>query len=378
MAESEIGETTQVLNTTNIRDPSTETVMDFQKVHTQGCSPLWKIPQELRDMVYAHLFLDTRLSFGTIKKTRIEITPAKNSLAFLRTCRRANSEVGDTWLSQVLFNFEGAVTMMDKLAALPSSKMSKIRHIRLRGDMVTLYGDRDNFFYSYALVSVLKLLPSLNLDTLTVLTEDGDYSEVNRLVLFGQSWKELRYISRCSSILGGPFHFTEHGYWWRRRVQPSHWIGILNSRDGIHSHPSVTIYRSTIPGMACAVMCKDTRLQYQQKPPAPGEESEFVERETKALMSEDEVSKELMIVVRRGNSSEYEQKQDSSPPIYPDISEHFPGKSWSQLRGLCFDDWEFCLEDDDWCDEDFRNKFPALRREVDVYKHAHDYEWFGF
>jgi hypothetical protein len=54
------------------------------------------------------------------------------------------AEVDDSWLRQVLFSFEDTQTMMKKLSALPTATLSKIRHLRIRGEILVLsFGDND-------------------------------------------------------------------------------------------------------------------------------------------------------------------------------------------------------------------------------------------
>ncbi|KAF5120462.1 hypothetical protein E5D57_013816 [Metarhizium anisopliae] len=206
----------------------------------QESSWFFQLPQELRISIYGYLFLSTRVSHGRRPVRRIaeiRITPAPNSLALLRTCRRVRTEIGDSWLGQVLFSFEDTETMMVKLAALSMATLSKIRHLRIRGETLMLsFGDEDVYYcdgtrararsnatwikrlftrrlcpkvgpfpYNYRLVHILKLLPGLQLDTFTVLNMYGEsvsYDVLNTLIKYGEGWKELRFISHGSSLLG--------------------------------------------------------------------------------------------------------------------------------------------------------------------------------
>jgi hypothetical protein len=68
-----------------------------------------------------------------------------------------------------LFSFETPEDMLDKLSPLPSATLSKIRHVRTGGRPLMLLPIEDDDEVYYRLVWVLKLLPALRLDKLTVL-----------------------------------------------------------------------------------------------------------------------------------------------------------------------------------------------------------------
>ncbi|KAH6885185.1 hypothetical protein B0T10DRAFT_492155 [Thelonectria olida] len=126
--------------------------------------------------------------------------------------------------------------MLDKLTALCPGTLAQLRHLRVLGETLMLSYPEDAVYHR--LVSSLRLLTGLCLDTLTVLgmrlpilsyeTSDG---------LIGDSfgWKELRYISHTSEMLGFSkprgFPFADEAerrrHW--RRPQPA------------LSKPSVTI-----------------------------------------------------------------------------------------------------------------------------------------
>ncbi|KAK4130481.1 hypothetical protein BT67DRAFT_445719 [Trichocladium antarcticum] len=155
-----------------------------------------KLPQEIRDHIWAQLFYSTRFTCGerpTGRISTVPIKPAPNGLALLRTCRRAQLEIGDSWLRHVLFCFEDIEAMLDKLSALSVDVLSKLRYMRVRGDTLMLsYPDDDVF---YRLVSALKLLPGLQLDQLTVLGGHGIqvcYDSLGSLIKDGNGWKTLR------------------------------------------------------------------------------------------------------------------------------------------------------------------------------------------
>lgn len=77
--------------------------------------------------------------------------PARHSLALLRTFRRVRTEIGDTWLGHVLFNFACVNHMMVILKALPMATLSKIRHVRVLGTGMHFFtgpGERDGVSYT--------------------------------------------------------------------------------------------------------------------------------------------------------------------------------------------------------------------------------------
>jgi hypothetical protein len=165
-------------------------------MNLQSQSLLFQLPQEIRDHIYYQLFVSTRFSFGRHERggavPGFTVKPAPNGLALLRACRRAQLEIGDSWLRHVLFCFEDPKSMLDKLSPLPTRTLSMLRRMRTSGDrlMLTLPDDPDDTKVLYRLVAVLKLLPGLRLDQLTVL---------------GKSWHHVNY-----DTLGG-LHLLQLG-----------------------------------------------------------------------------------------------------------------------------------------------------------------------
>ncbi|RYP02220.1 hypothetical protein DL764_005900 [Monosporascus ibericus] len=341
---------------------------------------LFQLPQELRNQIYSHVFFSTRLAYGrraVSQIRRITIKPAPNALAILQTCRQAKEEIGDTWISQILFSFEDPETMLDKLTALPSGILPKIRHLRVLGDTLMLsFGDDDVY---YRLASTLALLPGLRLDTLTVLglrANDVSYDTLNGLIRESCGWKELRYISHSSEMLGFArlelFHLGDevrkHRYW--RKPQPAHWQSVLEDRDGALSRPSVTIYRSTVSDCPGSVINANTRARFEQKMPQDTVAQEaFGITEDAGLMADGERGKEVMIIAKRGSGIDYEQKKDS-PFIASDIRRDLPGKNWKEIRYECIDG--IFADDDDSLLIDDKDEETA---EIDAYEDVDEYVW---
>ncbi|RYP77338.1 hypothetical protein DL771_001133 [Monosporascus sp. 5C6A] len=342
------------------------------------------LPQELRNEIYSHVSFSTRLAYGRRAVSpigRIRIKPAPNALAILQSCRRAKEEIGDTWIGQILFSFEDPETMLDKLTALPLGILPKMRHLRVLGDTLMLsYGDEDgDEDVYYRLASTLRLLPGLRLDTLTVLgvrTKEVSYDTLNGLIRESCGWKELRYISHSSEVLGfarlEPFHLGDevekHKYW--RKPQPAHWQSVLEDRDGALSRPSVTIYRSTVSDCPGSVIDANTRARFEQKMPQDTVAQEaFGITEDAGLMADGERGKEVMIIAKRGSGIDYEQKKDS-PFIKSDIRRDMPGKTWKEIRYECID--RIFADVDDSLLTDDKDEETA---EIDAYEDVDEYVW---
>ncbi|KAL2276570.1 hypothetical protein FJTKL_00745 [Diaporthe vaccinii] len=354
-----------------------------------------KLPPEIRLDIYDHPFGSTRLSFGKRpariagKMGNVHLRPAPNSLSLLRVCRRVTDEIGDSWLGQVLFSFEDPKTMLDKLADLDPQALAKLRHMRyLSDDMLTFkirVDDGQHTGWRFRLDNVLKLLPGLRLDRLTVVGGPGaqfGYRALDPLINHSDGWKELYYVSYNSVMLGfGKSDRLFGKYEWGgvlRAPQPSTWNQVLTSRDG----PTASIAE-------------------------PGKESQYGIESDATLMTPGEKQKELLVVARRGKDVDY-AVNEASPLLQYDIRRYWPGMKWGQIRYMAID-WffeEMCQEadfnEDDEDDEELRQELtllyaPPLRRhdrspindaavrtevdergypiKVDTYKHADDYEW---
>ncbi|KAK2762436.1 hypothetical protein CKAH01_16128 [Colletotrichum kahawae] len=306
------------------------------------------IPQELRNNIFSHLFTSTRLSYGkryVDKLKRIRIKPAPNALAILRTCRSAYTSIGDIWISHVLFHFEDPETMLDILLSAPPGTISKIRHLRVVGDPLQLavdYPRRSDLCVFYQLASVLKLLPDLRLETLTVLGTRSppiSYSTLTGLIDGSHGWRELRYISHSSALLGyGPFGAMAREPASRldltimdrylRWPQPYTWQKLLDDRD---VGATVEIYRSVISGNACTVLDTTTCVPIEQDTRLSGNigvQGHF--------MNGEEKRKEIIVIVERGGGENH--KHSKSLPLsgshirQSNIQEDFGNKSWTHIR----------------------------------------------
>ncbi|KAK7947983.1 uncharacterized protein PG986_008869 [Apiospora aurea] len=82
-----------------------------------GCI-LFKLPQEIRDQIYAEIFAATR----------------HHALALLTCCSRIRNEIGHSWLSHILLCFQSPAIMLEKLLNVPEP-LSCVHHVRVHGLM---------------------------------------------------------------------------------------------------------------------------------------------------------------------------------------------------------------------------------------------------
>lgn len=305
------------------------------------------LPTEIRLEIYSQLFRSTRLSFGEEhacvagKPVLACLRPAPNSLSLLRVCRQVTDEIGDSWLGQVLFNFKDPEIMLDKLTALDSQILSKLRHMRYserRLAAVLRARNGNPLGYGYRLTQILKLLPGLCLDTLTVfghIFERSRYCELDDLINHSNGWKELCYLSHDSAMLGFP-NFKSSLLFYslldlpERAPQPSTWTQALTNRDGPTA--SVSIYRSShAAGYGSRVSSPATCQSFVDQVAEPGK-GYGLEYDA-ALMGHGEREKELLVVARRGEGVDYTEKP-GSPLLRVDIRKDWPGMTWEEIRAL--------------------------------------------
>ncbi|KAM5341488.1 hypothetical protein ACJ41O_014519 [Fusarium nematophilum] len=345
--------------------------------HQQLQSTLFRLfPPEVRHLIYSHLFDSTRIASGR-KITRggngllgIKLLPARNSLALLRSCRRVHDEIGTTWVGWVLFSFEDPETMLDKLAVLPPQLLSKVRRVYVRGDFMLLPIGRNRNVYP--LTSVLRLLPGLRLDTLTVLGQHHprvSQGTLESLVCESAGWKELRCISHSSELMGFalqasaiPGSIELEQRWHTRKPQPAYWQGVMEDRDGAQTRPSVTIYRATVPRVPGAVLSPATRELFEQEVPEDRQALEaFGRTPDTRLLARGEVDKEIMVVVRRGHGVDYDEKGD--PQVLDrDIRVDAQERTWGEIRRR-------------YIDGVTPGPYAHEPVEIDAYENAEQYTW---
>lgn len=334
--------------------------------------------------IYYHLFHSTRLSFGWLHVEvadgweLVRLRPAPSSLSLLRVCSRITDEIGYSWLGQVLFSFEDVKTMLDKLTSLKPHILGKLRHMRYSERRLTheFPAQRTSSIqYQCGLTHMLKLLPGLCLETLTVLghhNRQARYIELQEMINCSSGWKELRYLSWNSAMLS----YSEYDEYWRRNLnflrspQPSSWDLSLRSRDGPTA--SVNIYRSSQEAEYGSMLSRPESREI-----FPGQVEEAGKRYgvegDAALMAPSQKDKEILVVARRGEGVDYAEKL-GSPMLLYDIRLRWPGMTWEQIRSNHLDPRPHYSDgtagpgtDEIGC--------PI---KIDTYKNVEDYAWSPF
>ncbi|KAJ7364620.1 hypothetical protein DFH08DRAFT_275136 [Mycena albidolilacea] len=288
-------------------------------LNLQDGSLFIQLPPEMRVEIYSHLFFSTRVTWGSniYSLTGQRTVPAPNALALLRTCRQVHLEIGRTWLHQILFSFESAQEMLEKLTDIPPATRALIRHVRVSGDPLMLLDEDDEGVVCYCLSQVFTILPGLALDRLTILGPYRDPEEccemLDMLVRHGAGWKELYFLAHDSTFLAYKHHlFSFPGGADEERFlrvpQPAGWQRALDERDG--DGASVEIYRATSSHPCSVLLQPATRARFAQALP-PGKTLKTFSKEVDAfLMVPGEREKEVLVVVRRGKAVDYVQKED--------------------------------------------------------------------
>ncbi|CAD6440517.1 6208e4d2-1d28-40e6-bcad-cbdd176db681 [Sclerotinia trifoliorum] len=211
---------------------------------------LLKLPRELRDLVYGHLFDSTRLTFGyrQVNFQYRKVLPSRNALAILRVCSQLYLEAGELWLKRVLFDFEDTMTLMDKFSQLPIASLKQIRNVRIR-----MMGDEPsppesiNDEHQWR---GLQVLEGLQLDRLTVVpswgTKYNGCEDIKRFMVSSFPCKELFYFTPRSV-----FHETdqttpaEASTLLTRRINDM--ADDLKSRGDFGTGLTMTIFQSSEP-----------------------------------------------------------------------------------------------------------------------------------
>ena len=306
-------------------NPQTMELLYVDQKSSQFC----KLPGELRDQIYKYLFSSTRLAFGECHTETMEMKSAHYSLAILQTCRQIYNETRSMWLREVLFSFEGPEDLLDKLSTQPSTVVSQIRHIRVRGGTLQLRLTDDGVSFWFGLSESLKLLPQLRLDTLTVLAtayEEYACDTLNHLIQQGHGWKELHYIASDSKMLA--FSKLNSN---RRKPQSSNWQQILVDRDGPQSGAQVKMYRakSNSPG---SLNIASLHELFEETIPDGSHEDEVGVHHYEVRLSEADTPKEVLVVAKRGRNADITLK--GQPPFDPlDIRSY--GMTWEDIGQYC-------------------------------------------
>jgi hypothetical protein len=203
-------------------------------------------------------------------------TPVANPRTpVLLTCRKIHSEDPlERSLSLLPWEFPNTGYMLNQLIYMPRSELSQIRNIRVKGYSFYIATDAGRRT-SYEFVSVLALLPGLQLDRLIV--EHADWGrledngtrpnprQVNQRVydnvcalLQTDGWKEAWFVAPTTSFLTG--HRLDNSQ--ISAVQPQLWDKAIKARDGEDSGAECRIYVAKEAGRAGAAEDESTREEW--------------------------------------------------------------------------------------------------------------------
>ncbi|KAK2810983.1 hypothetical protein FQN50_002576 [Emmonsiellopsis sp. PD_5] len=220
------------------------------KLPTRGRFPFLRLPRELRDEVYKLIFAPISFNFLRLIRGRDALPyrkPRPNSLAILRVCRQVNEEADYVLYNQYIFGFFDASVMRSMFRSLPSSTLSRLRHICVGGTPIQstlINGEPTNDFFA-GLCAVDRPSLPLRLQTFTVIEIDAD-DVASKILLdlleFGDCWKELRYFSPSAEKLGLSKTDISHA---SHKLES--WNKIMLGRDGQNSGASVIVYEATDP-----------------------------------------------------------------------------------------------------------------------------------
>jgi hypothetical protein len=144
----------------------------------------------------------------------------------------------------------------------------------------------------------------------------------------------------------------------------------LEKRDGSLSGASVTIYRSTEIDCPNSILNAKTRVQFEQEIPTDQKAREnFGIEEEEQLMADDERGKEIMVIVKRGQGVDYEERK-GSPLIKDDIREDHAEMTWKEIRAARID----YLRDNNG-DKLFGGDEYEPDVEIDAYEHVDTFVW---
>lgn len=321
----------------------------------QGDCKFLQLPRELRDMIYKYRFSSTRLTFGkrrvNISSSWTEFKPAPNSLAILRTCQQIYDEISQTWLGEVLFNFEEMEALLDKLSLLPTPTMGRIRHVRIRDNL--LWVKEPDGWERRWIETLVHFIPELGLETLTLLgPDDDDDAErcITELIRICHGWKELRVIMPHSHMLS---------YMLDEEVPLKQWLKLLATRDGIESEASISVHQATAP--QSSVRSPDTRQVFTRT--LNGSISALQDiPATVVPVIEEGINNDTLVIVKRGRQANVSKKEAASD-------------GWAWAEGMSWKDVKSGGITHGPDEPTGGNRLQANREQEDEYVDPYDYEW---
>jgi hypothetical protein len=229
----------------------------------------------------------------------------------------------------VLFSFEKPEDLLDTLSTQPSTILSQIRHLRVRGGTLQLRITDDGISFWFGLSESLKLLPQLRLDTLTILAtvyEEYAYDTLNCLIRHGHGWKELHYIASDLKMLAiSKFNHN------RCKPQSGNWQKTLLDRDGPQSGARVTMYRAK-SNIHNSLDDASSCVVFEENVPDGPQWNDFGMDYDQILLPKAEKSKEVLVVAKRGRNADISLK--GQPPFdHSDIRSY--GMAWEDIRQYC-------------------------------------------
>jgi hypothetical protein len=347
-------------------------------------SRLLELPQEMRDEIYSWVFSSTRVTFGEVPGVNRRIKPTINksrvhNLALLCICQQITAEIGLRWISWVLFNFQSPESLLDVLTKAPTSRVAAIHHIRVNGRPIRLWLPNGDLYYGLAWI--LKLVPHLQLHTLTVLggyvhyiagrLPEVDYNTIDELITYGTGWKELHYVAPDSSCLS----FQKADSLMKtcfREPQPDGWRLALSQRDGPDSGASVVIYRSRT-SIAGSIIKHHEREIFEQHV-APQLLENCAQAKDPLLTLPNEQCKEVLIVAKRGRHANIMEEVSQSPYGQDyDIRTMALNMTWPQIREDYTEGGGYDHSDGDV----FGMRLPRRMDKLDIYgNHAYEIDWY--
>ncbi|RDL33122.1 uncharacterized protein BP5553_08561 [Venustampulla echinocandica] len=223
------------------------------------------------------------------------------------------------------------------LAILPSATLSQIRHVRTFGNSMLLEVFEHDDFVDYRLVWLLKLLPALHLDDLTVIGPiDGKiaYDTLQGLIQYGNGWRTLRFISQHWSVLSFSIKADIYGAepHWRSPKPSTPEEKIIHQRDGAQSGASVTTYSSAGLDVFDTVLTFQPRQISTQEASSPKALATSVVEEDEALSTAIKNGKELLVVVRRGQGADISEEEHWPYTLEHDMRHWAHGITWAEIR----------------------------------------------
>ncbi|KAK7980359.1 1-phosphatidylinositol 4-5-bisphosphate phosphodiesterase 1 [Apiospora arundinis] len=250
---------------------------------------LYRLPQEMRDEVYAYVFGSTRLWFGAPCRGLPARRSERHSLALLRVCRRIRAEIGNSWVKYILLHFDAPEIMLQKLLTIPAP-IDLVRYIRVAGLLGTLPNSRSPLAMSHQphlfIHEFMRVLEGLQLAELTVIANTGhlthEYQAVEFLLRTSNGWKRLVVWFWASHLLDTNPVASPDWYWFAYRYGledhyrgelPRAFRSVLRHRDGAHTRPMVHMIQGDpgdVPSMAIeSITNAQLRALYQQRSQTP-------------------------------------------------------------------------------------------------------------